>query len=209
MKKLLVMMGALALATATAFAAGGTTALDTVGVAYSSTGVVVMLGIDNENLVELGWTRQLEAGGIAGARATFGSGSGAAEATGGSLLYTLHGTVEHKITVQKDSSTANGYVANSLSVSIYRMQVGGSADYTLGTPTATYNTVANSGTFVGIGDTAQDFITGIRGADTWTGTTTQDGANLYYRLTSNPAVGAVVVLYSILEDFVPIAAPPG
>lgn len=209
MKKLLVMMGALALAMGSAFAGSGTTAIDTVGVAYSSTGVVVMLGIDNQNHVELGWTRQLEAGGIAGARATFGSGSGAAEATGGSLLYTLRGTVEHKITVQKDASTAAGYVANSLRVSIYRMQVGGSADYTLGTPTVSVNTTTHIGTFVGIGDTAQDFITGIRGDDTWTGTETMDGANLYYRLTSNPGVDDVVVLYSILEDFVPIAAPPG
>lgn len=201
MKKLLVMMGALALAAATAFAAGGTTALDTVGVAYSSTGVVVMLGIYNENSVELGWTRQLEAGGIAGARATFGSGSGAAEATGGYLLYTLHGTGYHKITVQKDGSTASGYVANSLSVLIENLQHGGSAIGTLGNPSSTFvSDISPLNRFVGIDDTADSLIAGIAGSDTWTGIDASDGANLRYRLSSNPGVDDVVILYTIVSE---------
>jgi len=165
-----------------------TTALDQVGVAYSTEGTVALLGmIDND-----GVTLTLYAGSYGasepGAQALLGGGTATVEGTGGWLHYTAYGIATQKIVVQKDLGSPSGYVNDSLSVKINTMGAGGSMLNTLG---------AGNSTYVPINGAAADLITGISGTDTWTGTGDVDGAQVKYMLSGNPGVIRVDVLYTL------------
>jgi hypothetical protein len=165
-----------------------TTALDKVGVAYSTEGTVALLGmIDND-----GVTLTLNAGTYGasepGAQALLGGGAATVEGTGGWLHYTAYGIVTQKIVVQKDADSPAGYVNDSLSVKINAMAAGGSLIATLGTGVSTY---------VPINSIAADLVTGISGTDTWTGVGDVDGAQVKYMLSGNPGVIRVDVLYTL------------
>lgn len=116
------------------------------------------------------------------------------EALGGHLQYTVHGQQSNvKIVVEKSSfySTEQTYIPDTLEVRIANLTAGGSSIATIGTGIQTY---------VKIGNTQQDLITGISGNDTWTGTGATDGAQLQYRLVGDPGIPEVDILYTILAD---------
>lgn len=194
-RALLIGTALLALSTA-AFAAPATTAMDNVGVGYSVSGTVVLLGMVDNNNVELSLDGGDWAASTAGAQATAGGAAAAAEASGGSLQYTLYGLGNHKITVENTFIMGlEAYVPDSLSVIIEQITAAGSAANTLGTKATA---------FKGISYTAQNLITGISGTNTWTGAgdggAGNYGAQVKYKLSANPGVNQVVVLYTILAE---------
>ena len=173
-----------------AFAA--TTALDTVGTAYSVTDGAILLGFvgGGASLSAHGVWKQTEPG----ARASLDAISDSKAS--GSLQYTLHGKGSCKITVTTE--TLN-YRPNSLWVACYSFSAGGSDNATLGQSVAVWpgsTPIINSTQVDGV----QDFITGISGADTWTGTGANEGAMVQYGLFANPGVSSVVVTYTIVEE---------
>jgi hypothetical protein len=172
-----------------AFAAESVT--DTVGVSYDASGKVVLLGMVGTNTVMLRLNGGSYGQTTAGARAALGGGSSSVEAVGGYLHYTTYGEVDQKITVQKDSSTTFGYLANSLSVRISNVVAGGSVIGDLGLA---------SGTYQGISTTVHTLIQGIIGYNTWTGTGATEGAQVMYQLSADPGVSSVDVLYTILAN---------
>ncbi|MEI6873526.1 MAG: hypothetical protein WCL50_00185 [Spirochaetota bacterium] len=193
MKKLLVIMGALALATVSAFAA--TTALDTVGTAYSATDGVIMIGLyGNVNSYVLRGSSVYGAT-TAGQRAspTF-SGSNGDELW---LRFTLHGKNSCKVTVVTDTA---GYVDGSIEVDCMDFQADGSAKDTLGAYHLRwpYHVPIKKLSTGG----AQDLVTGISGVDTWTGLNSHSGGWLMYALQAPPGAGvtSVNVIYTIMEE---------
>jgi len=165
-----------------------TTALDKVGVAYSTSGTVALLGMVNNDAVSLALNAGSYGASEPGAQALLGGGAASVEGSGGRLHYTAYGIVTQKIVVQKDAASPAGYVDNALSVKIADMAAGGSVLSTLGTGVTTY---------VAINSTPADLITAISGTDTWTGITDDDGAQVMYKLSANPGVIRVDVLYTL------------
>lgn len=174
------------------------TANDSVGVSYSESGTVTLLGIVGNDAVSLSLNGGTYGASEPGAQATLGGGSSEVTGTGGYLHYTLYGVGNHKITVETETA---GYGEETLSVQISdgtldsdntsEIVAGGSAAGTLGT--------AATG-FVAIGTTAADLITGITGTDTWTGTASSEGAPVEYKLSGDPGVDTVDVLYTITSE---------
>lgn len=194
MKKILGLAVAIMLvASSAAFAddlSMDTTALDQVGVAYSVSGTVALLGMVDNDGVSLTLNAGSYGASEPGARAVLGGGASYVEATGGWLHYTAYGINTQKITVQKDSGSPVGYANDSLAVKINTIVNGGSALNTLGTGSSTY---------VAIGSTAADLVTGISGTDTWTGTDSTQGAQVKYKLVADPGVLRVDVLYTMVD----------
>ncbi|MCF7950366.1 MAG: hypothetical protein K9L57_01890 [Spirochaetaceae bacterium] len=199
MKKgiIVVLIAAALILTITAVAAADdlsmdATANDSVGVSYSESGTVTLLGIVGNDAVSLSLNGGTYGASEPGAQATLGGGSSEVTGTGGYLHYTLYGVGNHKITVE--TSTV-GYGEDTLSVQISdgtvdsdntsEIVAGGSAAGTLGT--------AATG-FVAIGTTAADLITGI------TGTASSEGAPVEYELSGDPGVDTVDVLYTITSE---------
>jgi len=168
-----------------------TTALDQVGVAYSTEGIVALLGMVGNDKVSLALNGGSYGASEPGAQAILGSGDANVEATGGFLHYTTYYMPMQKITVQKDSESPAGYVDYSLEVRIDAMNAGGSDLNTLG--------AAASATYVYISTPAVDLITGI-GGNAWTGTLATDGAQVKYRLSADPGVTRVDVLYTMVSN---------
>lgn len=180
-----------------AFAAANATATDNVGVGYSISGNVALLALIDKDQVSLTLNGGAYQATTAGERATLQGGAAAAEGTGGWLHYTLRGYTGQKITVQKAASGNTGYNDNTLSVKIAAFNTDGTSGAKYSAPTADVYTTYSS-TYLGISGTAAELITGISGADTWTGTATSQGAQVKYQLNGNPGVTTVAVLYTLI-----------
>jgi hypothetical protein len=134
-----------------------------------------------------------------GIRATVGGGA-VSEGLGGRLKYTLYQQGTSKITVQ---ALNDDYNDDALSVQIWSIGSGGS-----GNAGGIQGSTASPGYRVYIpisNDTARDLLTGIDGANTWTGTYRTDGAQVRYRLSARPytdieIVRTVDVLYTIINS---------
>ena len=166
------------------------TATDAVGVAYSIGGTVMVLGIVDNDAVSLTLNGGAYGVTVPGEQATLSGGAASTTGTGGYLHYTLYGMDTSKITVEATAVANVGYAANTLSVKINNIVDAGSGSATLGTGSATY---------VGINTTAADLVTAIAGTDTYTGTTSAQGAQVEYQLSGDPGVSTVNVLYTIVE----------
>ena len=202
MNKLMVVAMALCL-TAKAFAA--TTVVDTVTVSYTKSGSesqslgIALLALYGGGIsMGLGGGTWGVPGDVAGGQPVVSGALSSSEASGGYLQYTLFCLGTAKITVQKDGSTPTGYLANSLKVKILPVGAGGvipagtwsSAQSTLGVPV--------DGSYLDINETPATLISGISGANTWTGTEAGQGAHLGYQLVANPGTAMVIVLYTLL-----------
>jgi hypothetical protein len=168
-----------------------TTALDEVGVAYSISGTVALLGMVDNDLVSLALNGGSYGASEPGAHAVLGGGAASVGAVGGRLHFTAYGIADQKITVQKDSGSPAGYVDSSLGVLINDVDAGGSIMETLG---------LGQGWILPITGTAQTLIAGISGVNTWTGTAKEDGAQVYYELSADPGVTRVDVLYTMVAN---------
>ncbi|WP_320130604.1 hypothetical protein [uncultured Sphaerochaeta sp.] len=166
------------------------TATDAVGVAYSIDGTCMVLGIVDNDAVSLTLSGGAYGVTVPGEQATLSGAVSSTTATGGYLHYTLYGMGTSKITVEATEAANTGYAADTLSVKINNIVDAGSGSATLGTGSSTY---------VGINTTAADLVTAITGTDTYTGTTTAQGAQVEYELSGNPGVSTVNVLYTIVE----------
>ncbi|MEI6873529.1 MAG: hypothetical protein WCL50_00200 [Spirochaetota bacterium] len=172
-------------AAAAAFAA--TTVTDTVGTAFSATDGVLMLGIAGEDQAVFTIRRNTDQS-VAGARATTVINWEAAS-DGGYLRYTAHGyTKPLKIMVE---SPTVGYVPCSISARAFIVNADGSDGSTLG---------SISGFWYPVLAYAIEFISGISGTDTWTGTDTHSGVFLHYEIYFDPGVSSIDVVYSIMEQ---------
>lgn len=174
-----------------------TSVTDTVAVAYHVSGQVIMLGLSGGNYVDLLFYGGSVWAPEAGARAVEGSG-GYAASTGGRLKYTLFRVGTCKITVQ---TTRSDFVDGSLSVKAMSIGTGGSgnAGDIQGSPSS-----PGLAGYVPIKcGQPMDFITGIDGANTYTGTNSGDGVWIKYRLDSYPGAvsgSTLPVLYTILQS---------
>jgi hypothetical protein len=172
------------------------TAEDDVAIIYSTSGTVLMLGMEGNDTVLLILDAGTYGASAPGAEVSLSGGYGSVESTGGSLRYTVYGLGNHKITVH---TTTGSYTADTLSVQISdgttdgtgAIVAGGSAENTLGTAATGY---------VSINSTAASLITGITGTNTWTGTDSGDGAPVQYKLSGNPGVSTVTVIYTIVSE---------
>lgn len=177
-----------------AFAA--TSVIDNVGVSYSAGGNVALLGLVDKDGVSLSLNGGSYQASVAGERATLQGGSSSVEATGGWLHYTLRGNSSQKITVAKSTSGSDntGYNDATLGVKINTISTG--------TYSSTASTVATAyaTSYVSITGTAASLITGISGSDTWTGTSTAQGAQLKYQLIGDPGVTNVKVVYTLVGE---------
>ena len=54
------------------------------------------------------------------------------------------------------------------------------------------------GSYLDINESPTTLISGISGANTWTGTEAGQGAHLGYQLVANPGTTMVIVLYTLL-----------
>jgi len=169
-----------------------TSALDQVGTAYTAGGQVLVLGLKGGNASIS--TKAVYGASVPGARAERNLTD--ASAFSGYLRYSVYGHGTCKITVVTGTP---GYSSGSLVVGCYSINgFGGSAPETLGTAVDDWPGSTPVYTSYG-GNGAQDLITGISGANTWTGTQDNSGAGLTYGLFSPPGVSQVDVLYTILE----------
>lgn len=173
------------------------TASDQLQLAYQSSGSVALLGIANNNRVALKIYAGLMIGnstnwGHPGAEVTPG-GTGAAQAAGGRLRYTLYNNENYyKITVE---TREQNYVDGSLSVEIININAGGSSLETLGTKSAGFVPIRY--------DDPQNLITGIDGSNTWTGTAQSNGPWLRYKLDKDPggiSGSRLPVLYTLVAQ---------
>jgi hypothetical protein len=195
MKKFLLLAAAfVTLASYSAFAddlSMDTTALDQVGVAYSTEGTVALLGMVDNDGVSLTLNAGTYGASEPGAHAVLGGGVESVEKVGGRLHFTAYGIAGQKITVQQDSGSPAGYVDSSLGVRISDVHAGGSSMETLG---------LSRGWILPITGTPQTLIEGIFGSNTWTGTLKTDGAQVSYELKANPGVSRVDVLYTLIAN---------
>lgn len=188
---------ALCVAVGRGFADSYTSVTDTVAVSYSEGGQVLTIAITGGDRVDL----LLYGGSVwaseAGARAQEGGGGNAMSA-GGRLKYTLFRVGTCKITVQ---TTRDDYVDGALSVKALSIGTGGSGNT---------GDIQGSPSSPGLADFVRikynqpmDFIIGIDGANTYTGTYYSDGAWIKYRLDAypGPVSGSTLpVLYTILQS---------
>ncbi|MEI6873524.1 MAG: hypothetical protein WCL50_00175 [Spirochaetota bacterium] len=173
-----------------------TTATDTIGVGYDVSGKVLMIGIYGGNRVSLRIYGGIGAS-EAGERATQGGGA-VSYTAGGRLRYTLYLEATSKITVH---TTISNYNDGALSVMALGIGTGGSgnAGNIQGSPTSP----GRLGYIPIKYNLPMDYITGISGSNTWTGTTRLDGSQVKYRLNAHPggiSGGSVPVVYTILNS---------
>jgi hypothetical protein len=190
------------------------TALDKVTVSYSESGTVSYLGMVSNDAVSLSITTTWSAD-EPGEAATPSAG-GSPQAPGGRLHWTTYEVATQKITVKADTVDASGqgydpssYNSESVSVRIGNGEVTGddSMIFTNGGKSGaeSYGTITTGYTdgwvtIVDSASTAKDIIEGIGGTHTYTGTGTGDGAPVEYKMTGNPGVTKLHVLYTIMNE---------
>ena len=177
---------------ASAFAA--TTAVDTVGTAFTAaTGNIALLGVVAGNKVTLhtnGGDYGVDTTVIGAKPMVSGSIKHTDTADGGFLQYTLFGyTGTSKITVEM----SEGASVTALKVKAYHPSTSGSCLNNLGTSETAYREIPDNGS-------PRDLITLISNGNTWTGTAAADGARLSYKLTDEPNIAAVSVLYTLVAS---------
>jgi len=198
---------------------GATTVTDRVGVDYSEAGSVYLLGMTDYGVSgELNVSLTLNGGSYgdfstAGAQAQPVGASSVASGVAGNLIYTLYtdgGTAStYKITVETQTANAagllrvnieSGSLTNAGATNTIKATGGGVASgQDLGTVDKhASGTTYAEGTSISITLDAADLITGIGATNSWTGITSEDGAQVVYHLVSNPgSVTYVDVLYTL------------